>query len=224
MATVTVMTYNILGGREPAALARVVRHVRPDVMLANESPKTPLLWRAHCERLAGDWQLRYVAGGRSAGSNLLLASRRVRVVRSDAWRIAQPLLKPRRGIVVAQLEIESAPFGFVGCHLSLLPDSRPAEVEMVVEAASSLTGPVVVAGDLNERPRARSWERLRSAGFTDAAGADDLTFPASSPKARIDALLVRGEVDIRAHEVPDLGSTLLATASDHLPVTAVLVL
>jgi len=224
VATVTVMSYNILGGREPTALAQVVRHVRPDVVLANEAPKTPLLWRARCERLAADWELRYVAGGRPAGSNMLAVSPRVRVARTQAWRIAQPLFKPRRGIVTAQLEVDSAPFGFVGCHLSLLPDSRPAEVEMVIEAADSLAGPVVVAGDLNERPRARSWARLRAAGFTDAAKAADLTFPASSPTTRIDALLVRGAADIRAHEVPDLDATLLATASDHLPVTAVLVL
>jgi endonuclease/exonuclease/phosphatase family metal-dependent hydrolase len=218
------MTYNILGGRARREISHVVRAVEADVVLANESPKTPLLWRSRCERLAADWAMRYVAGGRPAGSNLLVCSADVRVLHSHARRIAQPLFKPRRGVVAAQLQVGSTPFGFVGCHLSLLPRLRPSEVETVIEVADAFDGPVVVAGDLNERPGAKCWARLRAAGFVDAARAGDLTFPARAPNVRIDALLVRGAADVREHQVPDLDPALLASASDHLPVTAVLAL
>ena len=224
MVQARVMTYNILGGRARAEVAEVVRAVAPDVLLANESPKTPLLWRWRCGQLSEDWGMRYVAGGRSAGSNLLAASSRVRANDTSAQRVAQPLFKPRRGIVSAQLEVGAASFGFVGVHLSLMPDSRRREVELVIEAADALTGPVVVAGDLNELPSGRSWQRLRRAGFDDAGRDSDLTFPSTAPEKRIDALLVRGAAQVRAHQVPNLDPALLTSASDHLPVTAVLVL
>jgi endonuclease/exonuclease/phosphatase family metal-dependent hydrolase len=224
LAEVRLMTYNVLGGRGRTALAKVIASVDTDVLLANECPKTPLLWRWRCERLCADWGLRYVAGGRPAGSNLLAASARVRTLRTCAQRIAQPLFKPRRGIVAAQLTAGTATFGFVGAHLSLLPDSRREEVELVIGAAATLAGPVVVAGDLNEEPHGRSWRRLRRAGFVDTGRADELTFPANAPQRRIDALLVRGAVDVRGHEVPPVDHELLAAASDHCPVTAVLVL
>jgi endonuclease/exonuclease/phosphatase family metal-dependent hydrolase len=217
------MTYNILGGRARAELAEVVRAVAPDVLLANESPKTPLLWRWRCNQLSADWGLGYVAGGRPAGRNLLVASTRVRVRHTTARRVPQPLFKPRRGIVSAQLEVGDATFGFVGVHLSLLPESRRREVELVIETADALTGPVVVAGDLNERPAGPSWRRLRRAGFVDPGRDRDLTFPSRAPEKRIDALLVRG-AQLRAHQVPDVDPALLTAASDHLPVTGVLVL
>lgn len=219
MTGVLAMTYNIHGGRHRRELARVVRSLGPDVLVANESPKLPLLWRWQCERLTRDWGMRYVAGGRSAGSNLLVASARVRVLHTRAWRVAQPLLRPRRGIVSAQLRVGSVVFGFVGCHLSLLPDSRRREVELVIEAADALTGPVVVAGDLNERPGGHCWTRLTAAGFTDAGETSGPTFPAARPDRRIDALLVRG-AGVRAQPAAVLDPRLLAAASDHRPVAA----
>ena len=73
MTTLRVMTYNILlGGHRGAPLHDLVRTVAPDVLLVNESPKRPLLWRRDSERLARLWGMRYVTGGRTAGSNLIL--------------------------------------------------------------------------------------------------------------------------------------------------------
>lgn len=219
MTTVTLMTYNILGGRHAAELAQVITALRPDLLLANESPKAPLIWRWQCARLSRDWEMSYVAGGRPAGSNLLVSRSRLQVQATGAWRIAQPLFKPRRGVVTASLRLGSAPFGFVGCHLSLSPQSRRSEVEIVIDAADQLVGPVVVAGDLNERPGGWCWNRLAEAGFNDAGNNTDLTFPSARPDRRIDALLVRGGA-VREHSVAGLGPQLLAAASDHLPVLA----
>jgi endonuclease/exonuclease/phosphatase family metal-dependent hydrolase len=222
VARLRVMTYNILGGRAGTPLAQVVTAVRPDVLLANECPKTPLLWRWRCRRLLRGWRLRYAGGGRPAGSNLLATSAAVDVVRSVAWRTPEPLLQPRRGIVAAQLSVAGRAFGFVGAHLSLQRQWRHRDLDRVIAAAETLTGPVVVAGDFNEGPGGRCWRRLAQAGFRDAAGPDELTFPSLQPDRRIDALLVRGAVTVLEHRVPALEPALLAAASDHLPVTALL--
>ncbi|MEP7090243.1 MAG: hypothetical protein ABI776_09065 [Nocardioidaceae bacterium] len=55
MTSLRVATYNIrLGGRAHAELRDVVRRMAPDVLLLNESPKSPLTWRRRSDRLAAD--------------------------------------------------------------------------------------------------------------------------------------------------------------------------
>ena len=219
---VRVMTYNIrLGGRNRPALREVVRAARPDVLLVNESPKAPLLWRSRCRSLAREWGMGYVAGGRDAGSNLVLVSDRVEVVSARAGVIRQRLGQPRRGVVSAQLSVGGRPLGVVGCHLSLARAQRLREVDAVIAAADGLDGVVVVGGDLNEPAGGPVWDRLRRAGFVDRGAS--ATFPARQPLERIDALLVRpGGVRLN-HFAARSPEALLATASDHRPVLADLV-
>ena len=76
----------------------------------------------------------------------------------------------------------------------------------------------MVGGDLNEPPSGPSWERLRAAGFVDHGSRDWLTFPAGEPEKRIDALLVRGQVEVLEHGDPGVSVARLAEASDHRPV------
>lgn len=217
------MTYNIWqGGRHPALLRDCVQVAAPDVLLVNESPKTPLLWRRRCHRRCEEWGLRYVAGGRVAGSNMIVATDRVEVVSTFATTIRQPLFQPRRGIAAAQLRVGGLPLGVVSCHLSLNAGRRPSEVERVVEVAGGLDGTVIVGGDLNERPGGPSWERLRGAGFVDHGSRAWLTFPAQAPTKRIDALLVRGAAAVVHHGDPGVEVQLQAQASDHRPVLAML--
>jgi len=222
MTHLRVMTYNIrLGGRRRAALRDVVRAAAPDVLLVNESPKLPMLSRRGCRRLAESWRMAYVGGGRSAGSNMLAVGPAVRVrwVRTSAFET--PPLRPRRGVVSAQLRIEGRLVGVVGVHLSLDHDRRLDEVEGVIAAAGRLRGPVIVAGDLNETPGGASWERLREAGFRDHGTPQWRTFPAHGPERRIDAVLVRGEAAVVSHGDPGVPAELLERASDHRPVLAV---
>jgi endonuclease/exonuclease/phosphatase family metal-dependent hydrolase len=219
---VRVATYNVfMGGRRGQALHDVVRGMAPDVLLVNESPKWPLIWRLRCRRLAGAWGMRIVAGGRPAGSNMVVASDRVQVEDAGAERIQQPLFQPRRGIAWAQLRIEDHLLGVVCCHLSLNRERRARGVERVLAAASRLRGPVIIGGDLNEPPDGPSWRRLRQAGFVDHGDDGWLTFPAARPSKRIDALLVRGDARVLRHGAPDVAGELLARASDHVPVFAV---
>ncbi|HET7173567.1 MAG TPA: endonuclease/exonuclease/phosphatase family protein [Nocardioidaceae bacterium] len=168
-AEVTVMTYNIWYPHHRDEVARVVRELAPDVLVVNETPKAPFIWRWRCRRLVDSWGMRYAAGGRDAGSNLICVSGRVAVVATSVRRLRQPLCKPRRGVVAARLRVAGAELAVVGVHLSLIASSRPGEAAQAVAVATALTGPVVVAGDLNEGPRGRAWQVFRDAGYADAA-------------------------------------------------------
>jgi endonuclease/exonuclease/phosphatase family metal-dependent hydrolase len=219
------MTYNIyLGGRGGPLLDQVVRAAAPDVLVVNESPHYPVVWRRQCRALARRWGMDLVVGGRPAGSLMLLVRPGLRVTFRHQRVLGRPPFRPRRGIVSAEVEAGGRRLGIVGCHLSLHREQRAREVERVVARADSLGDPVVVAGDLNERPNGPSWRRLREAGFADHGDRRWLTFPAGSPVKRIDAVLVRGDVTVLHHGDPGVDAELLATASDHRPVLAVLAL
>ena len=223
MAQVRVVTYNILmGGRYGGDLHRVVRAAEPDVLLVNESPKAPFLWRRRARSLAAAWDMNYVVGGRSAGSNMITTAATVGIKTRGAETLDQPLFQPRRGIAWAQLRVEGRLLGVICCHLSLDRQRRLAETERVLDIVNRLRGPLVVGGDLNETPDGPVWQRFARAGFVDHGSQRDRTYPANDPAKRIDALLVRGTVDVLSHGVPDLDPALLAAASDHLPLIATL--
>jgi endonuclease/exonuclease/phosphatase family metal-dependent hydrolase len=213
------MTWNILlGGKRGQPVHDVVHAVEPDVLLVNECPKTPVLWRRRCLHLADRWSMRYVVGGRPAGSNLVVVRPGVAVKDAAQEVLPQPFGQPRRGIASAQLRVGGRLVGVVSCHLSLDRERRAHEVAEVLRVAGRLRGPVVLAGDLNETPDGPSWEVLRRAGFVDHGSRQWKTFPADAPDRRIDALLVRGGATVRHHGDPGVSADLLAAASDHRPV------
>lgn len=223
MTRVRVMTYNILmGGRNGSDLHTVVRAVAPDVLLVNESPKMPFLWKRRARRLADAWDMAYSVGGRTAGSNMITAAPNVGVKARGAETLDQPLFHPRRGIAWAQLRVQGRLLGVVCCHLSLDRQRRLAETDRVLEVANRLRGPVVIGGDLNETPDGPVWQRFARAGYVDHGSRRDRTFPADDPVKRIDALLVRGSADVLEHGVPDVDRNWMAAASDHLPLVATL--
>ncbi len=225
------MSWNVarLGG-DTGALDRAVRAADPDVLVVNEGPRRPLLWRRDVAALCRRWGLAHAAGGPVAGSNLVLVRPGLVVRAREERRLPQPRLAPRRGVVSVRLELAGRSLGVVGCHLGLRRDSRLREVEQVLRAADALPGPVVLAGDLNEPPDGPCWRRLQAAGFKDTAarGAEGATeaaatFPADRPRSRIDAVLVRGDELVLRPERGSLGpalpdAALLAVASDHRPV------
>lgn len=223
MSRLRVMTYNIwMGGRSGRLLDRAVRASEVDVLLVNESPKTPLLWRRRCHELAAEWGMRYVAGGRNAGSNMIVVAHGIQVKSTFTTTLRQPLFQPRRGIAAAQLRVRGGLVGVVSCHLSLDAGRRAVEVERVIEVADRLRGTVVLGGDLNEKPGGPSWRRLRQAGYVDHGSKDWPTYPADAPVKRIDALLVRGATPVLHHGDPGIDEALQAQASDHRAVLAVL--
>ena len=114
MTQLRVMTYNVLmGGRRGAPLDRLVRAVTPDILLVNEAPKTPFVSRWRCRRLARRWHLRYIGGGRRAGSNAILVDSEIEVERSSSQTCRTPWRTPRRGVATAQLLVGNARVGVV---------------------------------------------------------------------------------------------------------------
>lgn len=215
-----MVTYNIHSGRAGGLLAAVVRDLQPDVLVANEAPRTLLLWRLRCARLARQWGLRRAAGGRDAGQNMVCVTSRVHVLDTAVRRLRQPLFKPMRGIVTAQCSCDGVEFGIVGMHLSLLAARRAGEARSAVEAAVRLRGPVMICGDLNEPPGGPAWQVFERAGFLDVGAAGDPTFPAGGRRKRIDAVLVKGAT-VLSYGVPTHPAVPYVKASDHCPVRAV---
>ncbi|WP_460524493.1 endonuclease/exonuclease/phosphatase family protein [Flindersiella endophytica] len=223
---IRVLSYNVRGLRDDvAALTRVVRHCRPDVLVVQEAPSV-LRWRSRCAAFARECELLYTAGGRTGGGNLLLVAPRIDVHDVRESRIWQPWRDPIRGVVSARLGLDEGRFGVVGFHLGLNPRRRAAEVRKVVAAGRSFGDePTLIAGDFNETPEAAGWAAFGEAGFTDPLDGADRppTFPVGTPKARIDAILLTKHFEVKEYGVPDAPSIRadLLRATDHLPVLAV---
>ncbi len=224
MTRLRVLSYNLFeGGRCREALREVVQAVAPDVVVAQESPPYPFVWRRRCRELADDWGMHLVVAGRPSGSVMLATRPGIEATLFHAEVLGRPPCRTWRGIVSAQLRVEGRLMGLVGCHLS--PDHprlRSRETAKVLQVAATLPGPVVLAGDLNERPDGPDWDTVRRAGFVDHGSGAWLTFPADRPVKRIDAVLVRGDPHVLHHGDPGVCPALLAAASDHRPVLAVL--
>lgn len=229
-----VLTWNVHGLRSGVeAVAAVLRSSRCDVAVLQESPRglRVVPRAADLARRAG---LVVAAAGRAGAGTAVLAGVAVApsraVVRSlpvRGWRT------PRRGLAAVRLLLPGGGAAVVGAvHLGLSEQERAAHVARVHEVVTGLAPagePVVVGADLNERPGGPSWAALLP-GATDAwtrepsgpggrAGRDDgATFPARAPRARIDALLVRG-AHVGRCEVLEAED-----ASDHRPVLAELLL
>lgn len=223
MAVIRVLSYNVRGLRDDfGALTRVVRGAEPDVVVVQEAP-IYLRWRSRCAKLARECGLVYLAGGRSAGGNLIMVAPRVQAKGSGEHRIRQPLRDPIRGVVAAEVEVAGTRLGVVGCHLGLKPDGRRDQVRTVIEVANTFAVPTLVAGDFNEPPSGDCWRTFAEAGYQDhGRETGENTFPAKAPRKRIDGILTTSGIEVKEYGVPQHDAQDLQTATDHLPVIAVL--
>jgi endonuclease/exonuclease/phosphatase family metal-dependent hydrolase len=143
------------------------------------------------------------------------------IERAHATELMNPNERKRPGLwlerrIVQRVKIESplGPLGVLNTHWSLDPlDRMLASVHVV--ALSDWAGPhVILCGDLNCGPDCQEVERLRKAGFVDTGGSVMApTFPANSPRSRIDYIWARGLRTV-SHSTPSVAG------SDHLPLVA----
>jgi endonuclease/exonuclease/phosphatase family metal-dependent hydrolase len=220
-----VVVYNVRGFRDGFdRLVRLVWHFAPDVVLLNET--------------GGRWRLRRFA--KALGMGLARDPwspfrRRVKdaVLVRPPWWIAEhrqqrfeggPWLYPR-GALAARLENGDARLCAVSMHLGLHPRERLAHARVLVRLVRNVGTPVVIGGDLNERPDGRAVGYL-SERFPDAwllgGDVDGETFPADEPTARIDYLFVSEGIVVERVLVPPGPDA--REASDHRPVVAELTL
>jgi endonuclease/exonuclease/phosphatase family metal-dependent hydrolase len=133
------------------------------------------------------------------------------------------------------------PVLLVNLHLSphSAREQREAEVARVAEVVTGHAGPVIVIGDLNERPDGPVHDRLAAAGLRDAwperpdggPGGGETNWHGwdpqmtTAPSQRLDYVYVSEEIQVLAVSVPKPGDEVFdqfVVLSDHLPVTAVL--
>jgi endonuclease/exonuclease/phosphatase family metal-dependent hydrolase len=223
MPAVRLLTYNVRSLRDDAAaVARVMRAARPDLVCVQEAPRF-WLWRVRCRVLARRCGLRWISGGRRAGANLLLRRPGVRTLaRHDLAFSTDPGLH-ERGAAIAEVAVDGYPLLVVGTHLDLVARARlrhVAQLRTALDRSGTGQYPVVVAGDFNEPAPGPTWSALGAIG-TDAGsvtGSPAATFPARAAVDRIDGIFVSAPAIIRSVEVID--SPDARSASDHLPVLA----
>ena len=224
MPTLRLMTYNVRSMRDDrAALGRVISAADPDVLLVQEAPRF-LRWRSLCAELARRGGLVVVGGGRPAAANLVLSTLRIDVVATHDVRFSTDPGLHRRGAAIAILQAGSFRFAVAGTHLDLREEPRlrhVAELNRAIAAHVPADVPVVVAGDVNDRPGSRTWQAIadgRVDAFAAAGTGGGFTSTAAAPHQRIDGIFADPRLSLRSASVvthPDA-----AAASDHLPVVA----
>lgn len=230
-AVVRLLSYNIRSMRDDRrALARVVRACAPDVVCVQEAPRF-FRWRKHASWLARECGLVYVTGGAPATGPMILATLRVTVEHAEDVLLPHTPGLHRRGFATAVLRFgPSARLGVLSCHLSLQTDERQAQGRMLLERLAALgTTHRVAAGDLNERPRGRTFRRLAAElqdGWAVRPWGGEHTSTPHDPHQRIDAVLASGGIDVLGCGVPagldGVSGADLRAATDHLPVLAAL--
>lgn len=217
-----LLSYNVRSLRDDAsAVARVIRAAQPDVVCVQEAPRF-LRWRSKCAGLARRSGLVVVCGGRWAGANLMLSTLAVDV--DDCWEIefTKELRLHQRGTALAVLRKGGERFAVAGTHLDLTADARLRHVaELRAEVARRVPAdvPLIVAGDINEKPGEPAWSALCEVGadsFAAAGVGDGSSYPARRASQRIDGVFV--DPRARVLSVSVLHSADVDVASDHRPV------
>jgi endonuclease/exonuclease/phosphatase family metal-dependent hydrolase len=211
--------WDLLG--DPLAVVRVLRDARADVICLQEAPRWPgSRWRLGA--LARASGLQFLAGGRGSAGTAMLCSPRAEAV-AEAVRLPVQGWRTRpRGAVIGRVGLPGRQPVTLACvHLGLAPAERAVHVGLLLQRLGPW--PVVVAGDLNEPPGGPSWTAL-AAVVVDPAPDAAPTFPAVSPRRRIDAVLVSPGVRVETYGAPPSEPVDVRSGSDHLPVLAELAL
>lgn len=227
---VRLLSYNVRSLRDDrAALVRVIRACRPELVCVQESPR---YWRpagqaAWLARRTGMVVLS--GGGRAAAGPLLLGRLSVEVLETRDRLLPKTLGLHARGFATAKVRIgHSAPFVVTSCHLSLDQDERLRQFALLPGQAEA-DEHAVIAGDFNEHPDGPGWRQL-AASYQDGHvaapwGGTNTSVPAD-PYQRIDAVFASPGLTVLAcgvpHELPGVERADLLAATDHLPLLAVL--
>ncbi|HEV2086714.1 MAG TPA: endonuclease/exonuclease/phosphatase family protein [Cryptosporangiaceae bacterium] len=214
-----VLNWNAHGLRDDVdALTRVVADARAHVVCLQEAPRH-FRWRARSAALARRCGMVVLAGGgEDAVGNLLLCSLAVTVRATRSLRLPLTPGEQPRAAALARCTLGGVPFTAVGVHLGLHPAERVRHVPVLLAEATAGGDPVVLAGDLNERPGGPVWQDL-GRSLRDAAGTDETpTFSCGAPDRRIDAIFADPALAVRHYAVLD--SPSVRRASDHFPVYA----
>ncbi|MFC0861072.1 endonuclease/exonuclease/phosphatase family protein [Sphaerimonospora cavernae] len=220
-----VATYNIRSLRDDrAALVRVIRAFRPDVLCLQEAPRL-LRWRRRRRELARDAGMSVAAGGRVGGVAVFVGPT-VRLLHGSGRRLRWFAGLEWRAVAVAVVEKERTRYAVCSAHLDLVAGARlrhATQIVPILERTARRFGALpVLAGDINEQPGDPAWRYLtgRYADCFIGEGGDGATFPARAPGRRIDAVFAGAGLSVVSCGCPDVPPGDLRAASDHRPVVA----
>lgn len=245
-----IVTWNLKGskGVDVAAVARHLGAVGADVVVLQEVQwhQARALARglgARSRRWAfKHWPLRTWPEGMAVIGVTVALRARGRSL-SHGWRVWS---WRRRIAVQGVLDAGGTPVTLFDLHLSShsAADLRRHEIATVLRWVAAQPGPVIVAGDLNERPGRGVHDAMAAAGLRDAwaelhGGAEAGPPPdqgatnwrgwrpgtGEPPSRRLDYVYVSPEATPTSASLPDLDAPTgerFSSLSDHLPVTAVL--
>lgn len=226
-----VATYNVHRGRGPFGrfgperIVAVIAEIRPDLIALQEAQ--------HWLR-PGRAMLDEAVLAREAGLHVLPVTGRDG---EQGWRSSVVLVRPGaallrpaiglrlggwepRGAVLAELDLGSGPFRLVATHLSLGGVRRRQQAAAILAATGEGGMPTLLLGDLNEWRIGEGALSVLAPRFGTPPPAP--SFPGFRPSLSLDRImadrpgLVR---DLAVHDTP-----LARRASDHLPLTARIVL
>ena len=229
-AHLSIASYNIHKGvgadrkRDLARTAAVIAEIGADIQALQEvdtrfGTRKGLLDLTSLQRDLGLFAVPLAGVGAAHGwhGNLLLL--RGALVQ-EVHQLILPGFEPR-GAMVTDLIFAGQPLRIVNAHLGLLPASRSAQAQAMMDKLATLADrPTVLLGDLNTwGGRSLALRRL-GARFTLAEAQP--SFPARRPVLALDRMMASAPGllrDIRTHD-----SALARLASDHLPLKARLML
>ncbi len=212
-----VASYNTRDFLDDARLAAgLVRAVDPDVLCLQEVPRRLLAgWRLR--RFARRCGLLTTGRHRGSGGTTILVSRRVRLVEASHHRLPVRWPDRTRGWARARVALPSGgELTAVSVHLSLRATEREGHVGAVLDAVADVD-PLVVAGDLNEEEGA-AWALLAGSGRLRLVAPDGPTYPARSPRRRLDVVFASPSVRVVPGAPPAVPDAVWPLASDHRPV------
>ena len=127
-----------------------------------------------------------------------------------------PSVREQRGVLQVNLATPMGPLTVFCTHWGLNSEERQKQGARLAALVRDIPGPSIVCGDFNEGPEAAGIQHLRTAtGLEDAdRELSRLTYPADTPKARIDYVLYSPPLTVRSV------SPVTTLASDHLPLVA----
>lgn len=211
--------YNVRSFRSGTdVVAGAIRSEGPDVAVLQECGSRRRL-RRFAQALGMEWASSHRPFNRVR--NAVVYGPEWRLTGVDVRDLSRETRTLRRGFVAVHLRRMGIRLTAVSVHLGLAPNERRRHAQELTDYLAGVEGKVIVGADLNEEPDgpAARWfsERLFDL-FEHAGRGMGATFPAHAPAARIDFLLAGEGIAPTASWVP--ASSLLAQASDHLPVLA----
>jgi endonuclease/exonuclease/phosphatase family metal-dependent hydrolase len=147
----------------------------------------------------------------------VLTSERVRLVEAHHARLPVRWPDRTRGYAVARVAVPGGgTVTAVSVHLSLKAAERVGHTESILAALAD-DGPLVVAGDLNEDHTGAAWRLLDVPDRLRQVSPARPTFPARSPRRRLDVVFASPELRVLPHREVSVPPAAFAAASDHLP-------